>query len=153
MRMRMLLFALMMLAFVIVGNMQCTPGAEPEVVVVPVGEPGTNDPYSSNGDLSCGGSTSATAVQNKMVLVVFEGSNDIWLVYMPKEDFLAVFNLLSEQGDMSSFADITPTQVDELHNKFCGNLENLTPKELNIYQMVADALGPELDEITNEVCN
>jgi hypothetical protein len=144
--------AAMLFAALVLGNLFCSTGEEPEVVVVPVGEPGNGDPFDSDGDMGCGGSTEAQVIEGTMVLVAFQGTHDTWLVYLSKADFVTVLERMNEAGDWTEYEDMTPAQVDELHRGFCGSPESRTPKEQQLYDIVAGVLGSEIQEIAHDVC-
>ena len=117
----------MMLALLLVVlfglSVHCSTGEEPEVVVVPVGEPGGDDPYDDGGDLGCGaGPVNAMLFDedeqgDEMVLVTFAGTTEAWLVYVTRGEFEQLAVLLLDALDEAE--EISRGDVDTFHAQFC----------------------------------
>jgi hypothetical protein len=137
----------------ILGNLHCSTGDEPEVVVVPVGEPGSGDPYDSTGDMGCGGTTSAVQVDSDTVLLAFRGTRDTWLIYISESYVKSVYDRLEEEDVLPSYENLEPAQVDELQKKFCGGSDLQSVQERRIYEIVSETLGTKMNEIVRDVCD
>lgn len=143
-------------------NLQCSEAGEPESVIVPVGEPdyGGDDPYDGEGDLGCGsdsGATSATLTNEsedgeRLVLVTFIGTNDIWLVMVTLTEYQALRVRLDEIYGPEQAAQLDHQDVDDWHRDLCAPDDGRSEEGELLYRIFHEVLDEKMDDIAAEIC-
>jgi hypothetical protein len=140
----------------------CSSGKEPETVIVPVGEPSADgdDPYDSGGDLGCGSSdttsaqlTGDTQDGESMVLLTFQGTADVWLIYVKLSEFQQLQTLLERSYDVEDFTQLDQPDVDRLHADLCAPPDQQSQDAQTLYGIFRQVLGSRLNELQDSICN
>ena len=138
-------------------NLQCSTGQEPETVIVPVGEPGTGDPYDDNGDLGCGSDSSSATLTDRtedgesMVLVTFIGTQDIWLVYVTLTEFQAL-NVRLQQLYGDDLLQLDSADIDTLHEELCRPPEQQNQRAQQLYKIFSEVLSDRMPDLEASLC-
>jgi len=128
-------------------------------VVVPVGEPGSSDPYDSQGDLGCGsdsGAVNAMSVSGPgdrtVVLVVFVGTENLWVFSMNLLEYGTILADLQDLWDTYDLDAISREDIDTLHDDLCAPASERSDEGRRLYGIFQDVLKERMEEMTLEAC-
>ena len=155
-----IILAAMLLTPLIVANIQCTEGDEPETVIVPVGEPGDSDPYDNAGfdcDDDDDSSTQAEpAGENEMgepmVLLTFHGATDTWSLLVTLDEYKKVRSKIEQAWNHHVARIIDHEQVDALQQDLCAPFDRRSEEGRKLYGILKDVLQERLEELASGVC-
>jgi hypothetical protein len=150
----------LMMVPLIVGNLFCATGKEPETVIVPVGEPSGDDPYDSGGELGCGEESTESAITAApggesedgapMVLVTFRGTEEIWLFWVTVDEARSIREKV--ERIWASPEEIESEDVDFMQQDLCAPIDQRSDEGKVLYAALSGVLGDRMTEMETGVC-
>lgn len=154
-----LILAVALMIPLMIGNLHCDDGQEPETVIVPVGEAGDGDPYN---DASCEDGSAAVEMGmtgpeqpegENMVLLTFVGTQDTWRLAVSLDEYRAAMRVLRESWRPAQVEPIGPDEVDGLMQDLCAPMNaQRTAEGRRLYEILKSVFGDRLEELASGVC-
>lgn len=170
------LLAALLFVPLMIANFHCTQGAEPETVIVPVGEPDPSgeDPYDTGGDLGCGDETaddddddndddsspaakarlvSADEADEPLVLLTFNGQSRSFSILIGQDEFFHARAKLLHTWMPRRIMHLTAAEVDEAVEDLCAPWDKKSEDGKTLSAMVKEVFGKNADEIYQNICD